>query len=140
MSETIQELSSEELFKLAEQRKQEEEAKRQEAVKQQVAEVRAEIRKLDTQYRKDRLALENEIAKLTGKPGSSGKGRGNSRSAGISSKIVDIIREAGEISTKEINQKLQEAGFEAKNLSQSMAYLKKRGEVTSISHGIYKLS
>jgi predicted HTH transcriptional regulator len=136
MSDEIKALSSEELFKLAEMRRLEEEAERQEAVKQQVADLRTQIRQLDAQYKKDRTALENEIAKLTGKT-SSTKTAG--RTSGISSKILDIIRANGEISTKDINQKLEESGFKAKNLSQSMAYLKKRGEVASVGHGMYKL-
>jgi hypothetical protein len=135
MSNSIQELSSEELYKLAEKRRVEEEAQRQEAVKQQIAEIRAQIRQLDTKYRKDRAALEAEIGKLGGK---SAPGKAGGRMAGISAKIVEIVRAHGEISTKDINQKLQDAGFKAKNLSQSMAYLKKRGEVESIGHGMYK--
>ena len=135
MSNSIQELSSEELYKLAEKRRVEEEAQRQEAVKQQIAEIRAQIRQLDTKYRKDRAALEAEIGKLGGK---SAPGKAGGRTAGISAKIVEIVRAHGEISTKDINQKLQDAGFKAKNLSQSMAYLKKRGEVESIGHGMYK--
>jgi hypothetical protein len=135
MSDSINNLSSEELFKLAELRRIEEDVQRQEEVKQQVAELRGQIRKLDSQYKKDRTAIESEISKLTGRPAKSG---GSGRTPGISAKIVEIVKNNGEINTKDINEKLKESGFNAKNLSQSMAYLKKRGEVISIGHGVYR--
>ncbi|MBF0256566.1 MAG: hypothetical protein HQL47_08955 [Gammaproteobacteria bacterium] len=135
MSNSINDLSSEELFRMAEQRRIEEQAQRQEATKQQVADLRAKIRQLDSQYKKDRAALESEISELTGKSTAS---KGAGRTPGISAKIVEIIKAEGEISTRDINQKLKDAGIKAKNLSQSMAYLKKRGEVTSVGHGVYR--
>lgn len=133
MSDSVNNLSSDELFRLAEERKYEEQAEAREAVKQQVADLKAEIRKLDAKHRKDRAALEAEINKLNGKAG-----KASGRTPGISAKIIEIVKANGEISTKDINEKLKNAGFKAKNLSQSMAYLKKRGEVVSVGHGVYK--
>ena len=135
MNDSLNALSSDELFKLAEQRRIEEEARRQEAVKEQIAELRGNIRKLDAQYKRDRAAIEAEIIKLSGK---TPKSSSANRTPGISSRIVEIVRAGGEISSKDINAQLQSEGIKPKNLSQTMAYLKKRGQVVSIGHGMYK--
>jgi hypothetical protein len=56
----------------------------------------------------------------------------------VSTKIIEIVQDAGEITTKAIGAQLTALGMKPKNLSQSMAYLKKRGEVVSVGHGIYR--
>lgn len=140
MNDILNTLSSEELFKMAEQRKVAEEALRQDAIKGQIAELRAQIRKLDAQYKKDRAAIEAEIAKLSGKTAAKPAApvAAKDRTPGISARIVEIVKTRGEISSKDINTQLKDDGIKPKNLSQTMSYLKKKGKVLSIGHGMYR--
>jgi len=50
---------------------------------------------------------------------------------------MEIVKAKGQVSTKEIDAELRASGMEAKNLSQTMAYLKKKGDVVSAGHGVY---
>lgn len=132
MSNTVKELSSDELFELAKKRKAEEKANQQAEAKKVADELRAKRREVAAKYNKELKAIDSKINKLTGR-----KSSGGSRTAGISSKILEIVKSKGEVSSKEINQQLKNAGIAAKNLSQTMAYLKKKGDVVSVGHGKY---
>lgn len=136
MSKSVKELSSDELFDLAKQRKAEEDAKRQAEAKAVVDKLRAKRREIVAKYNKELKAVDADINKLTGR-GRKSSGSSGSRTPGVSSKILEIVKAKGEISTKEINAQLESAGIEAKNLSQTMAYLKRKGDVVSIGHGKY---
>ncbi len=136
MIDALQGMSSDELFNLAEKRREEEAAQKREAMKEQISEIRARLRALDRDYKKNRAALEAEVNALTGKQSKTVSSGG--RTQGVSAKIVEIVQGAVEITTKEIGAQLDALGMKPKNLSQSMAYLKKRGEVVSVGHGIYR--
>ena len=131
----LQDLSSDELFELAKRRKSEEEAKKQEEVKAQVDELKAKRREVVSRYNKELNAIDAEIRKLGGR--STRKSSGGGRTPGVSAKIVEIVKEKGQVCTKDINAELVSAGIEAKNLSQTMAYLKRKGDVVSVGHGMY---
>ena len=137
MSKSIKELSSEELFEMAKQRKAEEEARIQAEAKKVVDELRAQRREIVARYNKELKAIEAQINKLTGRGRKASSAGSSARTPGVSAKIVEIVNAKGEISTKEINAELQAAGIEAKNLSQTMAYLKRKGDVVSVGHGKY---
>jgi hypothetical protein len=134
----INSLSSEELYRLFEERKKQEETHRMESMKHEIQAVKEKIKALDAQYKKDRAELEAQLAQFGLKPRSK-RGSASSRNEGISDRVLEIIQAHGEISTKEINKILDAEGKKPKNLSQSMTYLKKRNQVIATGRGLYKL-
>lgn len=133
-------LSSDELFELAKKRKEEEKARKQAEVKLKIDELRAKRREVTSHYNKEVSALDAEIKKLGGpnrKPAAAPAPGAVARTPGVSAKIVEIVKARGQASTKEINADLIAAGIEPKNLSQTMAYLKRKGDLVSVGHGTY---
>jgi aspartokinase len=145
MNDAIANMSADELFRLAEQREQEERALRQERIKDEVQALKARLKQIDKDYRgrmrqleaeqkQERAGVEAQLEALTGKPANDARKRVD----GISAKIMEVIRAHGEISTGDIRARLQDAGIKSKNFSQTMAYLKQRGQVIAVSHGVYR--
>lgn len=130
-------LSSEELYRLFEERKKQEEIQRMESMKHEIQAVKDKLRALDMQYKKDRAELEAQLAGF-GLKARRKRSDAAGRNEGISNRVLEIIQAHGEISTKEINRILDAEGKKPKNLSQSMTYLKKRNQVVAIGRGMYK--
>lgn len=130
-------LSSDDLLKLYEERRRQEEAARLESVKHEIQAAKDSLKELEVRYRKERAALEAKLTELLGKPRRK-RGERGPRNEGISNRVLEIIRSHGQISTKEINKILEGEGKKPKNLSQSMTYLKKRNQVASAGRGFYK--
>jgi hypothetical protein len=130
----MNDLSAEELYRLAKQRQREEEAQRKLQTKEQVKALQARLKALDDDHRKKVLALEAEqakaravveaeLAQLTGNPIPAE----SAQRQGISSQILAIIQAHGELSSKDLQVKLQEQGVTPRNLNQTLSYLKRRG-------------
>ncbi len=131
-SKSIDELSAEELFALAEQRQRQEEEHQREALKEKLRELKAKRRELVSAHRRELAGLDGEIERLGGRrPSHRRKGVSPSR------EVLAIVEQAGEISTREIRAQLEERGVTAKNLGQTLAYLKRRGRVVSPSRSRY---
>jgi hypothetical protein len=135
MSKALDEMSSSELFELAQRRKQEEKVRLREAHKEQVEELRAKRRELTARYKKDLAAIDVEIKALTG-GGRAPRARGK---VNVSQKVLDIIGAKGKASTADIKQGLEAAGIAIGNLSQTLAYLKRMGRVASAGRAQYTL-
>lgn len=132
---TVTELSADELYALAEKKKQEEAEAEREALRAKVDELRNKRRELVAKQRKELAKIDAEIRKLGGRTKGKGKSKGS-----ISSEVIAIIEAAGEISTKELKNKLEEKGVAVGNLSQTLAYLKRTGRLASPSRSIYTLA
>ena len=134
---TITSMSSDELFKLAEQRKQEEMAKETEAVKEKINALRTKRRELIAKHKKQLATIDNQIKKFGGgTPKRTAKsGRGS-----ITNAILSAIEQAGTITTKELKSTLKTQGINANNLAQTLAYLKRQGRIASPQRATYKLS
>ncbi len=134
---SIEELSSEELFELAKQRKEEEQRQQEEARKEKLKELRAQRRALLAKHRKELAAIDNEIARLQGKGVSrrGGKGRSSTTEA-----VIEIISKAGRITTTELKKQLSEKGITVGNLPQTLAYLKRQGRITSPARATYEMA
>jgi hypothetical protein len=130
---SIDELSAEELFALAQQREEQEAQAERELVKQQVEELKARRKELIAQHRKEISALDKEIKRLGGRTGGTRKPTG----VNVTDAVMEIVYDAGEISTKEIKAKLDSKGVPTQNLSQTLAYLKRQGRVHSPSRSVY---
>jgi len=128
----VEDMTADELYALAQQREQEEYEKEREAVREQIEQLRAERRQLVVDHKKQLAALDSQIRKLGGRVPSRGKAKVN-----VAEKVVEIVAAAGTISTKEIKEALEKQGIASKNLSQTLAYLKRTDRVVSPSRSMY---
>ena len=131
----ISELSSDELYRLAQEREQQEAAEAKEAARAQIEELRNARRDMLARHRKELAAVDAEIRALGGR---SGRGRKRASSPGnVTGQVLDIVSKAKKISTKEIKAELENRGVVANNLPQTLAYLKRQGKVSSPARSIY---
>jgi hypothetical protein len=131
----ISELSSDELYRLAQKREEQEAAEAKEAARAQIEELRSARREMMTRHRKELAAIDAEIRALGGR---SGRGKRRASSPGnVTGQVLDIVSKAKKISTKEIKAELESRGITANNLPQTLAYLKRQGKVTSPARSIY---
>ncbi|WP_019625008.1 hypothetical protein [Thioalkalivibrio sp. ALJT] len=141
-SKKAADLSAEELYALARQREKEE-AERKEAERRQQREKLMEQRKeMLARHRKELSELERQIRELGGRVGRVGTGGGQrGRRAGgesISQKLCEIVASKPEMGTQEIKAQAEKAGLDTKNISQTLAYLKRQGRLTSPRRGVYQ--
>ena len=129
-------MSAEELFKLAKQREADERKWIAEENKQKIAELREERKQLLLRHKKEINEINSKIISLGGRVADASaakKGR-----TGVSAAIMGFLEEVGEMDTTAIREKLDEIGVSVSNLGQSLAYLKKNGKVSIVSRGVYK--
>lgn len=132
---TVNDLSAEELYALAQQKEQEEYEQEREALRVQIEALRTERRELVAKQRKELAALDAKIRKLGGRTRSKGRGKGN-----VTDQVLSIVQSAGKISTKDIKAALESQGTTANNLSQTLAYLKRTGRVVSPARSMYTIA
>ena len=134
---TVEQMSAEELFELAKARQEQEQEKEREAARAKIAALREERKALVAKQRKELAALDSKIRKLTGKPAASGRGRGG---VNVSQAVLEILANNKQLSTKEIQAQLASNGVVANNLSQTLAYLKRQGKITSPQRSVYTIA
>jgi hypothetical protein len=132
----INELSSEELYELARQREEQEAAQAQEAARARIDELRQQRRETVARHRKELAAIDAEIRSLGGRTGPGGRRRASSGHS-VTDQVLDIVSQSKKVSTKEIKAELDNRGVVAKNLAQTLAYLKRQGKVKSPARSIY---
>ncbi len=137
----IENLSAQELYELARRREQEEYEHERDALKGELEELRAQRRELAAQQKREMAAVDKEIRALKkrigGAPARSTARGGNN----VSQAVLDAIAQAGgQASTKEIKSALDQAGIEAANLGQCLAYLKRKGRIVSPERATYALA
>lgn len=130
---TLTDLSADELYALAQKKEQEEHEQEREAIRAEIETLRTKRRELVAKQRKELASLDAKIRKLGGRT-QSGKGRGKNN---VTDQVLAIVQQAGKISTKEIKSALEAQGTTAKNLSQTLAYLKRTGRVASPERSMY---
>lgn len=129
-------MTADDLYKLAKQREFDERKLIAEENKQKIAELREERKQLQARHKKEINEVNSRITALGGKvAGAAATGKGRT---GISAAIVELLNEVGELDTTAIREKLNEVGVSVGNLGQTLAYLKKNGKVTSVSRGVYR--
>mgnify|MGYP001818236651 FL=1 len=134
----LSELSSDELYRLAQEREEQEEQAAKEAVRAQLDDLRKKRREVMARHRKELAAIDAEIRNLGGRT-ARGKRRG-SGDGSVTENVLEIVSNAKKISTKEIKAELEQRGVVANNLAQTLAYLKRQGKVTSPARSIYSLA
>lgn len=133
-NKSLDQMSADELFELAQTRQQQEAEKQREAAREELMALREERRALIAAQKKEVAAIDRKIEKLSGKPASKGRGQN------ISKAVLDILTAQGQQSTKEIKAKLDADGIVANNLSQTLAYLKRKGKITSPQRSVYAMA
>jgi len=135
---SLEELSSEELYQIARQREEQEREHEEEARRAQVQALREERRALVARQRSELAALDRQIRALGGR--AAGAARAGRRGGNLSQVVLDAVAKAGQISTTELREQLQASGSNVKNLSQTLAYLKRTGRLKSKGRGIYAVA
>lgn len=129
-------MTADDLYKLAKQREIDERKWIAEENRQKIAELREERKQLQIRHKKEINEVNSRITALGGKvAGTSATGKGRT---GISATIVELLDEVGELDTTAIREKLNAIGISVGNLGQTLAYLKKNGKIASVSRGVYK--
>jgi hypothetical protein len=131
---SVSDLSSEELYALAQQREEQEAAEAREAAKAQLEGLRQQRREMVARHRKELAAIDAEIRSLGGR---APRGRRRAGGPSVTDQVLEIVNSAKKISTKEIKAELDSRGVAAKNLAQTLAYLKRQGKVKSPSRSMY---
>lgn len=129
----LENLSSDELYQIARQREEEERLQEEEARREQIKALREERRALVARHRSELAALDRQIRALGGRA-AAGRARGGTN---LSQVVLDAVASAGEISTADLREQLQGRGANVKNLSQTLAYLKRTGRLKSRGRGVY---
>ncbi|WP_240481072.1 hypothetical protein [Ectothiorhodospira sp. BSL-9] len=128
-------MTSEELYELARQRQEDERRQMEEEQRERLSQLQAQRSEVVARHKAELAALDKQIKQL-GAGKAKGRGRGSSAS-NLSQHVVDIINERGQMSTRELKGELESRGFEARNISQTLAYLKRNGRVVNTARGIY---
>ena len=131
----LSDLSSDELYRLAQEREQQEAEAAKEAARAKIEELRDARRDMLARHRKELAGIDAKIRALGGR---SGRGKRRASGAGnVTGQVLDIVTKAKKISTKQIKAELDNRGVIANNLPQTLAYLKRQGKVTSPARSIY---
>ena len=133
---TVHQLSSNELFKLASARKQEEQQKKRSVVKIELDALQQERRELIAKQRKALTTLDRKIKKLRNNLSPKVK-KSTGRANNISNTVLSILQKNKKMNTTDIQAALTQEGITANNLSQTLAYLKRQGKVASPKRSIY---
>ncbi|MGA1691498.1 MAG: hypothetical protein ACO378_07485 [Sedimenticolaceae bacterium] len=133
----IANLSAEELFELAKKKQAEEIEQKREAAKAEIDALRQKRRDLVAQHKKDLAKIDSELSSLTGRKASKSGARA-SRGSNISNIVLEILGSGGQMTTKDLQAALDNRGVPAPNLAQTLAYLKKKGSISSPARSVYQ--
>ena len=135
----VQEMSAEELYALARKREKEEAEREEKEFAKKREELKAKRKELVAQHRKELAALDREILKLGGTVRRREPARARRASGGptITDQLCAIVATLPEMAIREIREKAESAGIDTRNLSQTLAYLKRQGRLESPRRGVY---
>jgi hypothetical protein len=135
----IEELTAEELYALARKREKEEAERQEKKHAKKREELKAKRKELVAKQRKELAALDREIQKLGGtvRRRAPQKARRAGGGPTIGEQLTMIVANQPEMAISEIREKAEEAGVETRNLSQTLAYLKRQGRLDSPRRGVY---
>jgi len=138
MNKPFEEMTSEELFELAEQRREQEKEKEREAKNQQIDKLKAKQKEITADYKKQMRAIETELKQLGARRGGGRKVAAEGGKKGqATQEVVDFVASQGRATTAEIKAHLESRGFQSSNVSQLLAYLKKRDRIASPERSVY---
>ncbi|MFO8005865.1 hypothetical protein [Thioalkalivibrio sp.] len=137
----IADLSAEELYALAREREQEEEDRREQEMKEKLDALKIARKEMLARHRKELSELDRQIRALGGSVPKARAGRTRRRSGSgagtISQRLCEIVATQPEMTVSEIREQAEGAGIDTKNISQTLAYLKRQGRLASPRRGVY---
>jgi hypothetical protein len=137
----IADLSAEELYALARAREQEEAARREQEIKGRRDELKARRKETEARHRKELAEIDREIQDLGGsapkKRTTGARRRGAAGTESISQRLCEIVATQSEMTVSEIRDQAEAAGIDTKNISQTLAYLKRQGRLQSPRRSVY---
>ncbi len=139
-NKAIADLSAEELYALARAREEEEAERRQQESKEKRKALKAKRKEMEARHRKELAEIDREIEELGGTPKRQAAGtrrRSATGSGTISQKLCDIVASQQEMTVGEIREQAEATGIDTKNISQTLAYLKRQGRLESPRRGVY---
>jgi len=135
---SVTELSSEELYALAREREQQEAEHREQEIKEKRDELKAKRKEMLARHRKELAEIDRQIRDMGGAvPRARGTRRRSAGGATISQRLCDIVATQPEMTVSEIREQAEASGIETKNISQTLAYLKRQGRLASPRRGVY---
>ena len=140
---SLDKMSANELYKLAQKREQEEQQKAQEEKQAKIEALRQERKTLIADHNKALRAIDKQLASLTGRKtkanptskASTGRKRGS-----LTAAIVEILSSQKSVATSDLRVELDQRGMASKNLNQQLAYLKRKGQIKSAGRGAYSVA
>jgi len=135
----IQDMNAEELFALARKREKEEAEREEKKFAKKREALKAKRKELVAQQRKELAAMDRDIQKLGGTVPRRAPKKARRADGGptITDQLCAIVATQPEMAISEIREKAEEAGVETRNLSQTLAYLKRLGRLDSPRRGVY---
>lgn len=138
----LQEMSAEQLFQLAEQRKQEE-LEQQRAEREARLEELKELRKtLIAEHKKALAEIDKELGRL--QPRARNRSRTpsstttNGRKADYET-LIGLVAQHGPVSSKALKAHLEVAGISTDQLAQKLGYLKRQGRLETPERAVYRI-
>lgn len=128
------------LFRLARQREANEAREQEEQRKTDIQRLRQERKQLLKRQSAECAALDREIAKIERQRNRllyPSRTTRHHRIRGLSRKVVDLLRERGQMSTDELRAALEPLGLNTRNLGQTLNYLKRTGRIVLVRRGVY---
>ena len=122
---------------MAKAREAEERERERESMRAEIDQLKAERKAIAARHRKELAAIDAKIRKMGGRVGA--RGARSSNGSNISASVIEILSDKKQHSTKDIQAELSERGIVAKNLAQTLAYLKRQGKVKSPKRSIYSV-
>ncbi len=134
---SLEKMSAEELYELAREREQQEAAAVDQS-KEQIAELRAQRKALVAEHNKALKAIDKEISRLQGGKKRAARRGGGAPRGQLSARALELVVKHGPIKGKDLKARLEKEGLDATYLAQTLAGLKKKGQVASPSRGVYQ--
>jgi len=137
---SIEELSAKELYNLAEKREKQEQEKKAAENKAKIEDLKKQKKSLITSHRKQIAAIDRQLARLSGITVSRNSRKSTQAKAGTTDSILDLLKNHKTMTTAQIRTQLEGKGLKAKNLSQTLAYLKRTQQIKSPARSTYTLA
>jgi len=135
---SVENMSAEELYELAREREQQEAAQADQS-KEQIAELKQQRKALVAEHNKALKVIEKELTRLQGgKKARGGKRRNGAPRGQLSTRALELVTKHGPIKGRDLKARLEGEGLDATYIAQVLAGMKKKGQVTSPSRGLYQ--
>ena len=136
MKKKLENMSSQDLYELAQRREVEEQEQERERIEAQVKELREERKVILARHRKELRQIDAKIRALVGSTKTEGKRR---RRTSRSAAVVEIVANAEGrlVTTGDIRFQLEKRGVSGDNIAQTLANLKRQGKIVSAGRGLY---